>query len=119
MADMDAQREHGFEVRLSDPSQQRSLRGWVERVPGVRVEQAARSPEPGEQGAADVLTILAGSGGVLAVAIRTLPEFIRSQRSSFTLTVKLADGTEYTLNAENLDELPPVIEKAIEKTPDA
>jgi hypothetical protein len=118
MAGMDAQREHGFEVRLSDPSQQRGLRTWLERVPGARVEQTARSPEPGEQGAADVLTILAGSGGVLAVAIRTLPEFIRSRRSSFTLAVKLEDGKEYTLCAENLDELPPVIAKAIEKAVD-
>jgi hypothetical protein len=114
MPGTDAQREHGFEARLSEPSQQRSLREWLERVPGVRVEQTAQPPEPGEQGAADVLTVLAGSGGVLAVAIRTLPEFIRSRRSSFTLTVKLADGKEYILHAENLDELPPVIEKALD-----
>jgi len=115
MAGMDARQEHGFEVWLSDLSQQRALREWLERVPGVRVEQTAQPPGPGEQGAADVLTILAGSGGVLAVTIRTLPEFVRSRRSSFTLAVKLDDGTEYTLNAENLNELPPVIEKALQK----
>lgn len=114
MPGADTQGEHGFEVRLSDLSVQRSLRDWLERVPGVRVEQTASPPGPGEQGAADVLTVLAGSGGVLAVAIRTLPEFIRSRRSSFTLTVKLEDGKEYTLHAENLDELPAVIEKALD-----
>jgi hypothetical protein len=110
----DAQGMHNIEIEVSDPSEQRSLRDWLERVPGVQVEQTAVPPGHGEQGAADVLTVLASGGGVLAVAIRTLPEFIRSRRPTLTLTMKIKDGKEYTLHADNLDELPAFIEKLLD-----
>lgn len=115
MHDMaDSQGEYSFGINVSEPSEQRPLRAWLERVPGVQVEQTAVPPGDGEQGAVDVLTVLAGSSGVLAMAIRTLPEFIRSRRSSLTLTVKIDGGKEYTLRAENLDELPSFIEKMLD-----
>ncbi|MFI6743837.1 hypothetical protein ACIBI9_64165 [Nonomuraea sp. NPDC050451] len=110
----DPQEKYQVEIDVSDPSEQRSLRAWLERVPGVRVEQTAVPPGAGEQGAADVLAVLAGSSGVLAVAIRTLPEFIRSRRSNVTVTVKTDQGKEYTLHAENLNELPSFIEKMLD-----
>jgi hypothetical protein len=100
------------EIVVSDLSEFRSLREWMARVPAVQVEQTAGTPEPGEQGAWDVLTILASSGGAMAVAVRSLPEFIRSRRSDLTITVR-RDGTEVTLKASNVDEVAPIIEKLL------
>jgi hypothetical protein len=58
--------------------------------------------------------MMASGSGVLAVAIRTLPEFIRSRRPTLTLTLKFGKGKEYTLHAENLDDLPSIIEKLVD-----
>lgn len=101
------------ELELSDPSQLRSLRSWLARVPGAEVQQIAGIPAAGEQGASDLLTLLASSGGVLAVAIRTLPEFLKSRRSDLSVTVKV-EGREYTVTATNVDDILPAIEKIID-----
>jgi hypothetical protein len=101
------------ELELSDPSELRSLRTWLERIPGAEVQQTAGTPAPGEQGASDWLTLLASSGGVIAVAIRTLPEFLRSRRSDLSVTVKV-DGREYVVSATNVDEVLPAIQKILD-----
>ncbi|MFI6317563.1 hypothetical protein ACIBG8_08585 [Nonomuraea sp. NPDC050556] len=101
--------EGSVEITVSDPSQLRSLRGWLERAPGIRVEQAAGTPGPGEQGAADVLVLLAGGGGALAVAIKTLPDFIRSRRSDIELTLK-TEGKEITVSAKNADDIQAIVD---------
>ncbi|MET8051538.1 hypothetical protein ABZU75_28445 [Streptosporangium sp. NPDC005286] len=106
----DPQGAPSVEIAVSDLSELRSLRGWLERVPDVQVEQVAGIPGPGEQGAVDVLVLLVGSSGMLAVAIRTLPEFIRSRRSTLALTLKTGDK-EVTLSADNINQVMPVIEK--------
>ncbi|MEV4752587.1 hypothetical protein ACIBF6_40680 [Streptosporangium amethystogenes] len=103
------QARSSIEITVSDPSQLRSLRGWLERVAGIQVEQVAGTPGPGEQGAADVLMLL-GGGGALAVAIKTLPEFIRSRRSDIELTLK-TESKEMTMSATNVDDIPTIIDK--------
>ncbi|WP_410011210.1 effector-associated constant component EACC1 [Streptomyces nigrescens] len=65
----------------------RSLREWLRRVPGVAVSQVPGMPGVGEQGAWDILQLTAASGGGLAVAVKTLPDFLRSRRSSLKVTV--------------------------------
>jgi hypothetical protein len=110
---VDPQGIRRIEVVVSDPSAFRPLREWLTRVPAAEVEQVAGSPRTGEQGTWDVLTILASSSGVLAVAVRSLPEFIRSRRSDLTITVKV-DAKELTLKASNLDDVIPVIEKLLD-----
>ncbi|SNT19761.1 hypothetical protein SAMN05216276_102830 [Streptosporangium subroseum] len=69
----------------------------------------AGTPGPGEQGVADVLMLLAGSGGMLAVAIKTLPEFIRSRRSDIELTLK-TEGKEITVSAKNADDIQTIVD---------
>src|ERR1700743_1650692 len=46
-------------LATSDLAEFRSLRVWLSRIPGLEVQQTAGVPAPGEQGATDVLTILA------------------------------------------------------------
>ncbi|MGT2527025.1 effector-associated constant component EACC1 [Streptomyces nojiriensis] len=101
------------EVSVSDPSELRSLREHLRQVPGVDVGQAPGIPGEGELGVWDVLQLTAVGSGALAVAVRTLPAFIRSRRSSVTVTVKTA-GKTVTVTAQNVDEAMPIVEKALD-----
>lgn len=94
---------HSAEVSVSDPAERRSLREHLRRIPGVAVSQIPGRPGSGEQGAWDVLQLVAASGGVFAVAIKTLPEFIRSRRSDVTITVTSGDRSA-TVTATNIDD---------------
>ncbi|MCX5612752.1 MULTISPECIES: effector-associated constant component EACC1 [unclassified Streptomyces] len=101
------------EVSVSDPGELRSLREHLRLIPGVDVDQAPGIPGEGELGVWDVLQVTAVGSGALAVAVRTLPEFIRSRRSSVTVTVKTA-GKTVTVTAQNIDEAMPIVEKALD-----
>lgn len=97
-------------VSVSDPAELRSLREHLRRVPGVEVTQIPGRPGPGEQGAWDLLQVLAAGGGVLAVAIKTLPEFIRSRRSDVTVTLESGDRSA-TVTATNVDDATSIVDK--------
>lgn len=79
--------QRAIALAVSDPAELRSLREHLRRVSGAEVVQLPGRPGPGEQGAWDILEVLAGSSGVLAVVIKALPDFIRSRRSDITVTV--------------------------------
>jgi hypothetical protein len=110
LAMVDPQHGNIIELAVSDPSEFRSLRQWLARVPDIDVVQKAAEPTHGELGAVEILTILGSSSGALAVAVRTLPEFIRSRRSDVTITAKV-DGEEFTLRASNVADVNAVISK--------
>ncbi|MGE7386592.1 effector-associated constant component EACC1 [Streptomyces sp. NPDC004126] len=101
------------EVSVSDPGELRSLREHLRLVPGVDVVQAPGSPGEGELGVWDVLQVTAVGSGALAVAVRTLPAFIRSRRSTVTVTVKTA-GKTVTVTAANTDEAMAIVERALD-----
>jgi hypothetical protein len=108
--------DHGSDVlaiRVSDASQSSSLREFLRHVPGISVEQLPGAPEAYEQGALDELLLAATSGGALTVALQMLPDFLRSRRSELTLTVK-ARGKEIRLDAKNVDDVLPIIDKIID-----
>ncbi|WP_188299839.1 effector-associated constant component EACC1 [Streptomyces sp. CBMA156] len=102
---------------MSESAEFGALRAWLARVPTVRVVQVPVVPGPGEQGAWDVLAVLASGTGALAVAMRSLPDFVRSRRSSVTVTIRVADD-EVTLTATNVEDAVPVIESLVGKLPD-
>jgi hypothetical protein len=99
------------EVAVSDPAQLPSLRDWLRGQQGVEVAVTPGVPGAGEQGALDVLTVLAGSGGLVA-AIRVLPEFIRSRRSGFRIETTVR-GEKLILDATNVDDVLPVLERLL------
>jgi hypothetical protein len=104
-------------LTVSDHSQQGELReflGWA--APGVRVLQIPGRPAPGEQGALDVLMLVAGSGGATAAiktAIRTLPEFLRSRKTAVSISVTV-DGKKIEVEASNIDDLMPVLDRMLD-----
>jgi len=101
-----------IELMVSDPAELRSLRSLLERVPELEVVQRGSEPGPGEQGAWDFLQVIAASGGTLAVAVRVLPEFIRSRRTDVSVTVR-KDGQEIVVTAANAEDALRLVDKAV------
>ncbi|MFD0556520.1 hypothetical protein FB566_1763 [Stackebrandtia endophytica] len=100
------------EIRLSisDGAELRSLREHLRRIRGVEIEQIPFASRPGSLGASDVLQIAVPAVGVIAVVIRTLPDFIRSRRSSVTITVESGD-MKATITGENIDDIEPIVKR--------
>lgn len=101
------------QLELSDPAEFSALRDWFSRVQGAKVERIAVAPGSGEQGGWDVLTVLASGSGVLAVAIRTLPDFLRARRATVSIRVTVKDF-EFELTAENIEDALPAVLKALD-----
>jgi hypothetical protein len=93
-----------LELGVSDPSRLSTVRDHLARIPGVTVRLLPRPAGPGRLGTSDVLEVLAGGSGVLAVALRMLPEIIRAARTDFTIHVRSGDR-EVTLTAANADDV--------------
>lgn len=89
-----------IELRVSDPAELGSLRSHLARLPGLEVVQQSGPPTPGELGVWEFLQVAAASGGVLATAVGTIPEFIRSRRTDVTVKVK-RDDVEVEISAAN------------------
>lgn len=97
---------------VSDPAQLGSLAGRLASGPGIEVERVAGVPGAGELGAVDVLSVVAGSSGLVA-AVRMLPEFLRAKRSGLTVTTTV-NGQPFTLDATNVDEVLPILERLLD-----
>jgi hypothetical protein len=99
-------------VSVSDQRELRSLRDWFRSVRDVSVTQEAGETQDGELGALDYVTVIAGSGGLIA-AIRILPEFIRARRPELKITMTVQDK-KFTIDAKNVDDVMPIVEKLID-----
>lgn len=100
------------ELAVSDPSQLGPLQEFLGlAAPDTGLSRIAREPGAGEQGALDVLALLASSSGLVA-AIRVLPEFLRSRRKNVSITMTVR-GEPLTLTATNIDEVMPILERIL------
>ena len=102
-----------FEVVLtvSEPDAVGPLSRRLRTVPETTVTRRRSGPDEGELGVVETLQLLVPSAAVLTVAIRTLPAFIRSRRSSVTVELTRGDRS-VTVTGENLDDPQKVIEAA-------
>jgi hypothetical protein len=104
---------HAVVLSISDQSQLGPLRDFLTlTAPGVRASVSSEFPGPGEQGALDMLVLVASSGGVLA-AIRVIPEFLKARRTGISITAKVK-GEPFTLTATNVDEVMPILERILD-----
>jgi membrane-associated two-gene conflict system component 1 (EACC1) len=103
---------NGLKLAVSDHSQFPALRDWMAGQPGIDVVVVPGRPGPGDLGALDVLVVLAGSGGVVG-AVKTLPDFIRSRRSGVRIETTVA-GRPFVLDATNVDEVMPILERLLD-----
>jgi hypothetical protein len=111
-AEDDQRERQALQLAVSDQSQLPSLREWLRAQPGVQVTVVPGTPETGEQGALDVMTVLAGSSGLVA-AVKVLPEFIRSRRSGFRIETTIR-GEKFNLDASNVEDVLPILERLLD-----
>jgi Effector Associated Constant Component 1 len=98
------------QLSVSDHSQLGSLADYLRlAVPDALVTRVPGRPGPGEQGAFDVVMILADSS-VLVAALKVLPTFLRSRKTDVSVTVRVK-GKRLTLTAASPDEVTRVIER--------
>jgi hypothetical protein len=108
---MGAEDNDHIEFTVSEYAQIGSLQDWLSATSGVQVLRSPGSPGPGEMGALDVLTVLAGSSGLVA-AVRIIPEFLKSRRSGLSITATVK-GEEFTMTANNVKDVMPILERLI------
>lgn len=109
---MTAEDHRRIELATSDQTELASLRKWLATAPGVEVCRNAGRPGAGEQGALDTLTVLGGSGALIA-AVRVLPQYLRSRRTGLKITMRVG-GEEFTLEATNIDDVMPVLDRLLD-----
>lgn len=109
---MDAGATQSIELQMSDPGELTGLERWLDLVSGIEVARVAGRPGSGEQGALDVLAVLAGSSSLVA-AMRVLPEFLRARRSNLSITVSV-NGKQVQMEATNVDEVMPILERLLD-----
>lgn len=98
------------ELSLSDYSEISSLTDFLKlAAPGVKVIRSPGQPGSGEQGALDVLMILADSS-VLVTVVKLLPDFLRSRKTSVSVTVR-TKGKQLTVTADNATEVMPIVDR--------
>jgi hypothetical protein len=101
-------------VSVSNPAEIGALEERFRQVPGVQVGREAEAPGPGELGGAvDVVTAVASSGGLITL-IRTIPGYLRARRSGLSLHTVIK-GKPFTLTAENVDDVMPIIERLLDE----
>ena len=110
---MGATDRNRVEFALSDYAQIEPLRDWLSSIQEVQVLRSPGSPGSGEMGALDVLTVVAGSSGLVA-ALRVIPEFLRSRRSGLSVTATVK-GKEFTISADNAKDVMPILERLIDE----
>lgn len=104
--------ESGIALTVSDQSQLLPLRDWLREQPGAEVAVTPGAVGPGELGVLEMLTVLGGSSGAVAV-FKALPDFIRSRRSGFRIETTV-HGQPFVLDATNVDEVMPILERLLD-----
>ncbi|MFJ6568460.1 hypothetical protein ACIQNU_13620 [Streptomyces sp. NPDC091292] len=104
----------GVELAVHPGGELGSLRKWLvlAGVPEGEIRRTPGTPGPGEQGAFDVLSVLAASTGVVA-AIKILPQYLRAKRSDVSVTVEVG-GKKLTVDARNVEEVMPILERLLD-----
>jgi hypothetical protein len=102
---------YNAELTLSDYAEIGSLQEWLSSTPQVQVLRRVGRSRVGEQGALDVLEVVAGSSGLVA-AFRMIPEFLKSRRTSLSITTTVK-GKQFTLRASNVDDVIPILERLL------
>jgi len=109
---METDESGGIEFSVPDNAELGSLQELLRWTPDVRVLRIPGRPSAGEQGALDVLTVVAGSSGLVA-ALKMIPEFLRSRRTGLLITTTVK-GKQFTLDATNVDEVMPILERLLD-----
>lgn len=105
------------ELSVSDYSELGRLADFLRlSLPGAPVTRRSGRPGPGQQGALDVLMIIADSS-VIAAALKVLPELLRSRKSNISITLKVTgkrEKKELTVTADNVEEMLSLLDRFLD-----
>lgn len=97
-----------IEFALSDYAEIGSLQEYLGLATDIHIERLPGRPGASEQGALDILAVVAAAR-VLVAVVKTIPEFLRSRRSNFSVTTTFK-GKKFVLTARNVkEELPALL----------
>lgn len=99
-----------FSLRVSDPVAQGMLERLLREVDGVRVRRERLEPETGRLGGGELLQVAVPTLALLAVVVRTLPDFIRSRKNAVSVTVE-TDDRKVTVTAANCDDVDAIMQQ--------
>lgn len=90
------------------PEYLRSLNEWLNSEADLRgqVRAGRAAPEPGKMGGTvELLTVALGSGGAVAVLLRSITTWLARRGHDVTVSLKDADGREFQFSSKskNLD----------------
>jgi len=102
------------EVTADDPEVIDEVYSELRGVPGIRVTAVAAPAEPGEQGAAlDVLMVALSSGAVTAF-LQIIKVLAESHGPKFSLKIRQGKN-KLEVTADNIDEVLPVIRELMDE----
>lgn len=97
------------------------LQQWLKNEPELRgrIRQLRASPDPGHMGggALEALSLTLGSG-TLGVLARSLPIWLRQQRSEVEIEVSRADGDTVRIKADGVRDAESLIRETLGQSPD-
>jgi IS4 transposase len=100
-------------LAISDYGQLGSLENYLLlAAPEVAVTRVVGRPGSGEQGALDMLTVLADST-VLVALVKAISEFLRSRKPGMSVQMKLGER-HLSVTADNARDVMPVIDKFLD-----
>jgi len=104
------------ELSVSDYGQLSSLAEYLNlAMRTVDVTRGVGRPGPGEQGALDVLSIVADSS-VLVAVVKVLSEFLRSRKTGVTVTITIkGKRRQLTVTADEFEDVQSVIDKFLDE----
>ncbi|GAA1956765.1 effector-associated constant component EACC1 [Catenulispora subtropica] len=93
--------QYRFTLSVSEQDQLGSLERWLAGVDTAIVRRHSGEPGTGELGALDVLSVMVGSGGLVALS-KVLPEFLRARRAGIRIEAEVA-GEKFSIEVTNAD----------------
>ncbi len=102
-----------LELRISDNAELLSLQRTLSLAQDTHVERVPSTPAPDALGAADYLTAIGSSVGLITL-IKMLPNFLRARRADLSVEITNKDKT-ITVTAKNVDDVMPILTEILDE----
>jgi Effector Associated Constant Component 1 len=101
------------EIRADEPEDLDELYLELGGVPGITVEAVSAPVEPGEQGAALDLLMVALSSGAITVFLQIIKTLAEARGPEFVLSIRRSKN-QLKISANNFDDVEPLVRKLFE-----
>jgi hypothetical protein len=103
----------GAEISADEPEDLDDLYAELGGVPGVTLEAISAPVEPGEQGAAVEVLMVALSSGAITAFLQIMKTLAEAKGPKFVLKIRRGKN-QLKITADNLDEVEPLLRELFE-----